>query len=96
MSRPGKGRRTPGRRGRRGPGAEARDTVKDLFRRFHETSGPGRIVFGTDSYDFPWGYITQYADEQVRVMDEPNLSPTTGGRSWRVTPPGFPASACPA
>ncbi len=50
-------------------------TVKDLFRRFHETFGPERIVFGTDSCDFPWGYITQYADEQVRVMDELNLSP---------------------
>ncbi|TDC97771.1 amidohydrolase [Nonomuraea deserti] len=50
-------------------------TLKDLFRRFHETFGPERIVFGTDSCDFPWGYLTPHADEQVRIVAELNLSP---------------------
>ncbi|GAA2697216.1 amidohydrolase family protein [Nonomuraea recticatena] len=49
-------------------------TLKDLFRRFHETFGPERILFGTDSCDFPWGYIRQYADEQIRILDELNMS----------------------
>ncbi|WP_336216252.1 hypothetical protein [Nonomuraea sp. LPB2021202275-12-8] len=30
---------------------------------------------GTDSCDFPWGYIQKYADEQIRILDELNLSP---------------------
>nr|WP_062339201.1 amidohydrolase family protein [Herbidospora sakaeratensis] len=47
---------------------------KALFRKFVETFGPERILFGTDSCDFPWGYIRKYAEEQVRIVDELNLS----------------------
>lgn len=39
-------------------------TVKDLFRKYYETIGPGRIIFGTDSEWFPRGFVRQYFDEQ--------------------------------
>ncbi|MEU4533266.1 amidohydrolase family protein [Streptosporangium sp. NPDC023825] len=76
---PGEGPPCPGAAGtprpRGGGPGHGQGPVPALPRdRFHETFGPERIVFGTDSCDFPWGYITQYAEEQVRVMDELNLS----------------------
>jgi predicted TIM-barrel fold metal-dependent hydrolase len=39
-----------------------------LFRKFRETIGAGRILFGTDSSWFPRGFTTAYLDEQVRSM----------------------------
>jgi uncharacterized protein len=39
-----------------------------LFRKYRETMGAGRILFGTDSSWFPRGFATQYLDEQVRAM----------------------------
>lgn len=39
-----------------------------LFRKYYETIGPGRIIFGTDSSWFPRGFATAYLDEQVRSM----------------------------
>ena len=39
-----------------------------LFRKFRETIGPGRILFGTDSSWFPRGFSEIYLDEQVRSM----------------------------
>ncbi|HUX20265.1 MAG TPA: amidohydrolase family protein, partial [Spirochaetia bacterium] len=39
-----------------------------LFRKYYETIGPSRIIFGTDSSWFPRGFATSYLDEQVRAM----------------------------
>ena len=39
-----------------------------LFRKYRETIGPTRIIFGTDSSWFPRGFATSYLDEQVRSM----------------------------
>lgn len=42
-------------------------TLEDLFRRFRETIGPHRIVFGTDSSHFPRGFVVRYVEEQLRA-----------------------------
>jgi len=42
-------------------------TLEDLFRRFYETVGPERIIFGTDSYWFPRGWAEAYFREQLRA-----------------------------
>ena len=39
-----------------------------LFRKYRETIGPGRILFGTDSSYFPRGYAKSYFDEQFKAM----------------------------
>jgi predicted TIM-barrel fold metal-dependent hydrolase len=39
-----------------------------LFRKYRDTIGPGRILFGTDSSWFPRGFTDAYLDEQVRSM----------------------------
>jgi predicted TIM-barrel fold metal-dependent hydrolase len=39
-----------------------------LFRKYRETIGSGRILFGTDSSWFPRGFSEIYLDEQVRSM----------------------------
>lgn len=39
-------------------------TIKDLFKKYYETIGPERIIFGTDSEWFPRGFVRQYYDEQ--------------------------------
>lgn len=39
-----------------------------LFRKYRETIGPERIIFGTDSSWFPRGFCKTYLDEQVRAM----------------------------
>lgn len=41
-------------------------TVKDLFKKFYETVGPKRIIFGTDSEWFPRGFVKRYLDDQLR------------------------------
>ncbi len=41
-------------------------TVKYLFRKFYETVGPGRIIFGTDSSWFPRGFVLEYLQDQMR------------------------------
>jgi len=41
-------------------------TVKDLYRKYYETIGPKRILFGTDSGWFPRGFVKQYFDSQMR------------------------------
>lgn len=45
-------------------------TLKDLFRKFYETVGPERILFGTDSEWFPRGFVKAYYDEQRRACIE--------------------------
>ncbi|GAB1483142.1 hypothetical protein MASR2M78_19580 [Treponema sp.] len=39
-----------------------------LFRKFRETMGASRILFGSDSSWFPRGFAKAYLDEQVRSM----------------------------
>ncbi len=39
-----------------------------LFRKYRETIGPERIIFGTDSSWFPRGFSKPYLDEQIRSM----------------------------
>jgi predicted TIM-barrel fold metal-dependent hydrolase len=39
-----------------------------LFRKYRETIGPERILFGTDSSYFPRGYAKSYFDEQFKAM----------------------------
>lgn len=45
-------------------------TLKDLFRKYYETIGPRRILFGTDSEWFPRGFVKPYYDEQRRICIE--------------------------
>lgn len=42
--------------------------LETLFRKYRETIGPERIIFGTDSSWFPRGFCKAYLDEQVRAM----------------------------
>lgn len=42
-------------------------SLEDLFRRFYETVGPERIIFGTDSSWFPRGFAARYLMDQIRV-----------------------------
>ena len=41
-----------------------------LFRKFLETVGPRRIIFGTDSSWFPRGFAVRYLQEQLRTCWE--------------------------
>lgn len=51
-------------------------TVADLYRKFLETVGPERILFGSDSAHFPRGLVRRYYDEQTAIVAELGLSPT--------------------
>ncbi|MFZ4614622.1 MAG: amidohydrolase family protein [Rectinemataceae bacterium] len=42
--------------------------LASLFRKYRETVGPSRIIFGTDSSWFPRGFAEAYLDDQVREM----------------------------
>lgn len=42
-------------------------SLEELFRRFRETIGAHRIVFGTDSSHFPRGFVVKYLEEQLRA-----------------------------
>jgi len=42
--------------------------LEKLFRKYRDTFGPQRILFGTDSSWFPRGFATAYLDEQIRAM----------------------------
>jgi hypothetical protein len=41
-------------------------TIKDLFKKYYETIGPQRIIFGTDSSYFPRGFAKRYFEDQLR------------------------------
>ena len=41
-------------------------TIKDLFRKYMETVGPERIIFGSDSSWFPRGFAIRYLQDQLR------------------------------
>ena len=43
-------------------------SLETLFRKYRDTFGPERILFGTDSSWFPRGFASAYLDEQVRAM----------------------------
>jgi uncharacterized protein len=49
-------------------------TLADLFRKFLETIGPERIIFGSDSAHFPRGLVRAYYDEQTRIVAQLGLS----------------------
>ena len=49
-------------------------TVKYLFRKYYETIGPGRIIFGSDSSWFPRGFAFRYLQDQVRDCLDLNMS----------------------
>jgi len=42
--------------------------LASLFRKYHDTIGASRIIFGTDSSWFPRGFTDAYLDIQVREM----------------------------
>ena len=48
-------------------------TVKKLFRKYLETIGAERIIFGTDSSYFPRGFAYRYLQDQIRDARELNL-----------------------
>lgn len=48
-------------------------TVKALFRKYLETIGPERIIFGTDSSWFPRGFAVRYLQDQIRDLRELGL-----------------------
>ena len=63
--------------------------LRDLFRKFLETLGPDRIIFGSDSAHFPRGLVRAYYDEQTRILRELNVSTEDrrkifGGNSARL------------
>ncbi len=43
-------------------------TLQDLFRKFTETIGPERLIFGTDSSGFPRGFSEKYLFEQNKIV----------------------------
>lgn len=47
--------------------------LRGLFRRFVDTVGPGRIVFGTDSSWFPRGFARRYLEVQLQACRELGL-----------------------
>ena len=51
-------------------------TIKDLFRKYIETIGADRIIFGTDSSYFPRGFSEAYLREQVKACYEIGLTKT--------------------
>lgn len=50
-------------------------TVKKLFRKYIETIGAERIIFGSDSSYFPRGFAVRYLDDQIRDCRELGLTP---------------------
>ena len=46
--------------------------TKKLFRKYMETIGPERIIFGTDSSYFPRGFAEPYIRQQIRDVRELN------------------------
>jgi uncharacterized protein len=49
-------------------------TVKKLFRKYVETIGAERIIFGTDSSYFPRGFAIRYLQDQIRDCRELGLT----------------------
>jgi predicted TIM-barrel fold metal-dependent hydrolase len=51
-------------------------SLEDLFRRFYETMGPERIIFGSDSSWFPRGFARRYLVDQLRICWEMGMPAT--------------------
>ena len=49
-------------------------TIKDLFKKFYETIGSKRIIFGTDSSWFPRGFVSKYLEFQMKDCVELGMS----------------------
>ena len=64
-------------------------TLDDLIRKFYETVGPDRILFGSDSSWFPRGFSIRYLQEQIRAcrfmnMPDPALRKIFGENAARL------------
>jgi predicted TIM-barrel fold metal-dependent hydrolase len=64
-------------------------TLEALIRKFYETIGPDRILFGSDSSWFPRGFSIRYLQDQIRAcrfMNMPNdaLRKIVGGNAARL------------
>ena len=64
-------------------------TVESLFRKAYETIGPSRIVFGSDSSDFPRGFAKRYLDIQEAAchnigMSRDDMKLVFGGNAARI------------
>lgn len=64
-------------------------TLDDLFRKFYETIGPERIIFGTDSSWFPRGFAIRYLQDQLRIcrfmgLKHEDLQLIFGGNAARL------------
>ncbi|WP_332760678.1 amidohydrolase family protein [Pseudarthrobacter sp.] len=64
-------------------------TLEDLFRRFYETMGSDRIIFGSDSSWFPRGFARRYLVDQLRIcwemgMPAAGIQQIFGGNAARL------------
>ena len=64
-------------------------TLEDLLRKFYETVGPERIIYGSDSSWFPRGYSIRYLQDQIRAcrfmnMPQEALRLIFGGNAARL------------
>lgn len=64
-------------------------TLEDLFRKAHETIGPERLVFGSDSSLFPRGFSVRYLQDQLRTcytsnFPERDIKAIFGGNAARL------------
>jgi predicted TIM-barrel fold metal-dependent hydrolase len=54
-------------------------SIDSLFRKFLETVGPERLIFGSDSAHFPRGLVRAYYDDQCRAFNQLGLSESERG-----------------
>jgi predicted TIM-barrel fold metal-dependent hydrolase len=64
-------------------------TLDELIRKFYETVGPDRILFGSDSSWFPRGFSIRYLQDQIRAcrfmnMPDDALRKIFGGNAARL------------
>jgi uncharacterized protein len=64
-------------------------TLEDLIRKFHETIGADRILFGSDSSWFPRGFSIRYLQDQIRAcrfmnLPDADLRKIFGGNAARL------------
>ncbi len=76
-------------------------TLDDLFRKFFETIGPERIIFGSDSSWFPRGFAIRYLQDQLRIcrfmnMTHEQLQLIFGGNAARILGIPFNTGGTPA
>ncbi len=75
-------------------------TVKKLLRKYLETIGPKRLIFGTDSSWFPRGFAIRYLQDQLRDgrelgLDEESLCLIFGGNAARLLRIAWPPESDP-